>query len=137
MWPTITFSLCLLALSAALIAAHVRTWRTSAGLELDSHDRQFRLDQYRRRIVSSGMIGLVGIALMASPQMDDPIRTSFWVYWTGLLLAVLVIGLLAMFDLISTRTYFRRLQQAGLAEQAILTAQLKRLHSRRANGDHR
>jgi hypothetical protein len=69
--------------------------------------------------------------------MVDPSKTSYWLYWSGALLAVVAIGMLALLDLICSRWYFRRLQQMGLAEQAALKAQLTRLQAHRGNGDHR
>ena len=137
MWPTTIFSLCLLAVSALLIWTHIRAWKTIGAAEPSSRERQFGFDQFRRRVAASSMIGLMGIALLASPRMVDPAHASFWLYWTGILLGVIVIGLLAMLDLILTRLYYRRLHDSGVVEQAVLKAKLKRLQAHRGNGDHR
>ena len=137
MWPTVVFSLCLLAVSACLISSHLRALRSMSAASCDERARRFGRDQFRRRTTASDMIGLIGLALMASPRMVDPVRTSFWLYWSGILLAVVAIALLAVFDLVSTRVYFSQIQRAGLAEQAALKAELARLMGHRGNGDHR
>lgn len=137
MWPTTVFSLCLLAISALLVWTHVRVWRAIEAAETDQRERQFGLGQFRRRITASSMIGLIGIALMSSPQMVDPTRSVFWLYWGGMLLAVMAIGGLAIIDVVSTRLYFRRLHEFGLVEQADLKAQLDRFQAQRRNRDDR
>ena len=68
--------------------------------------------------------------------MVDPARLSFWFYWSGILFAVISIGLLALLDMISTRVNFGK-QHAGLADQIALQAQLARQHSRQGNEDQR
>ena len=137
MWPTTVFSLCLLAVSALLVWTHIRVWRAIKAVETDRRERQFGLGQFRRRITASSMIGLIGIALMSSPQMVDPTRSAFWLYWGGVLLAVMAIGWLAIIDAMSTRLHFRRQHEFGLVEQAVLKAKLDRLQADRRNEDDR
>lgn len=137
MWPTTVFSLCLLAVSTLLVWTHIREWKAIGASEPDERERRFGLDQFRRRVAASSMIGLIGVALLASPRMADPTRASFWFYWIGVLLAVMAIGLLALVDLIATRIYYRRLHESGIVEQAVLKAKLNRLRAHRRNGDHR
>jgi hypothetical protein len=137
MGPTTTFSLCLLAVSTVLIWTHLRAWKSIQAAEPDESERQFGRGQFRRRATASSVIGMIGIALLASPRIMDPTRFSFWLYWVGLLLAVMAIAILAIIDLISTRLYYRRLHHSGLVEQAVLKAKLKRLQAHRRNGDHR
>jgi hypothetical protein len=137
MSSTTVFSLCLVAVSALLIWTHVRAWKGLQAEGVGNKELQFGLDQFRRRITASSIIGLVGIALLASPRMVDPTRLAFWLYWTGLLLAVMAIGLLEMFDLVSSRVYYRRIHDSRLVEQAVLKARLNRLRAHRRNGDHR
>ena len=84
------------------------------------------------------MIGLVGVALLANTYMVDPRKVSFWIYWVGLLLAVVAIVVLAMLDLAATRAYFRRAQQAGIAEHAAtMKDELLRLKAHQGNGHHK
>ncbi len=119
MYSTVIFSLGLLAFSAFLVGAHVRRWRLAVARQSDAREIGFALAQLLRRAMASATLGLTGIALLASPRMVDPARVSFWLYWGGVLLAIVVMGLLAMVDMIRSRVYFRQLQ-AGLVEQLAL-----------------
>jgi hypothetical protein len=137
MGPTTVFSLCLLVISALLIWTHVRTWTAIRVSDADESERRFGLGQLRRRVTASSLIGLIGVALLVNARMMDPTRVSFWLYWVGILLGLMTIGLLAMLDLVSTRIHYRQLRDSSLIEQAILKAQLHRLQAHRRNGDHR
>lgn len=136
MWMTVLFSFCLISISAVLIWSHWQTWRSVQAEASAEPSGGFRRRQFRRRTMSSTAIGLIGIALLASPRMVDPVRLSFWFYWSGVLFAVISIGLLALLDMISTRVHFSK-QHAGLADQIALQAQLARRHSRQGNEDQR
>jgi hypothetical protein len=125
MYSTVIFSLGLLVLSAFLVAGHVRRWRLIVARQSDAREIGFALAQLLRRAMASATLGLIGIALLASPRMVDPTRVSFWIYWGGVFLAIVVMGLLALVDMMRSRVYFRQVQ-AGLVEQLALEVSRKR-----------
>ena len=135
---SILFCLSLIATSLLLICSHIREWnRTRLTPDQDAMDLDFGLKQFRRRIAASGMIGIIGLALLNSARMQDPTRLSFWMYWGGLIFALLAIGLLVTIDVVMTRAQFRRLHREGLIQKATLEAELQRLQSHRGNGHKR
>ena len=123
----------LVAVSLALTAQHYRVQRRLDPETLDIRQFDFLRRQCRRRLQTSVMIGLVGIAVLVGYWITSP-----WVaviYWACVVWVVLWIGLLAMADLVSTRVYFARLCQEQLDEQAGLRAELTRLQGLRGNGE--
>jgi hypothetical protein len=118
------------------MTSHVRTWRRAQQLEFDPDDLDFARRQYRRRMQSSAMLGLLAPAivvgqLVISRAESDLAKLSYW----GLV--VLVVGwvcLLAVVDIWATKHHFSRMRQTYLVEQARLQAELRRLQASRGNG---
>jgi hypothetical protein len=132
---SIAFCLSLIAISVLLLWSHFRDWhRTRRDPDQDEVDLDFGLKQFRRRVAASGMIGIIGLALLNYPRMQDPTRLSFWLYWGGLMFALLAIGLLVAIDVVMTKSQLRRLHRDGLVKKAALEAELQRLQRHRGNG---
>lgn len=135
---SILFCLTLIGISLLLIWTHVRQWQQIRSTpDQDETDLDFGLKQFRRRVAASGMIGIIGLALLNSANMQDPMRLSFWMYWGGLLSALGAIGLLVTIDIVMTKAQFRRLYREGLIQKAALEAELQRLQSHHSNGHGR
>ena len=118
------------------MTSHVRTWRRvrQRGLEADDYD--YRRRQYRRRMQTSAMLGLLAVAILvgqlAALRIES--RIFVFVYWGGVLLVVGWVGLLAVVDMLATKHHFGRLRQTYLVEQAKLQAELRRIRAARGNG---
>lgn len=126
----------LLLASAGLIWSHVRTWRRFREQPLDSREHDFRRRQFRRRMQSSAMLGLLAVAIFVGHWITSPPVPTWWflAFWGGTVLLVAWLGLLALVDAISSRHYYARLRDGYLVEQIRLQAELKRLQRSRSNG---
>lgn len=118
------------------MTSHVRTWRRvrQQGLEPDDYD--YRRRQYRRRMQTSAMLGLLAVAILVGQLAALQIESRIFVfgYWGGVLLVVGWVGLLAVVDMLATKHHFSRLRQVYLVEQAKLQAELRRIQAARSNG---
>jgi hypothetical protein len=108
-------SLGLLGLSGALIDMHRRAWHAAqSSAEISESTRRFALDQYRRRLQASGMIGFLGVLIGIWPIV--PREPAALMFYLGALLAGWCwIMLLAARDLFATRQHFYRLRKEQLA----------------------
>jgi hypothetical protein len=127
MFAHVAFSAFLLALSALLVLFQLRTRRAAARQELSERDRGFFRRQFRRRIQIDAMIGLVGVAVLGGIWVTAP-RTQL-LYWSGVLLVAVWIGLLAIADMASTRAHWQRLHRRHVADFTALRADLLRRFS--------
>ena len=138
LWSSILVGLLLILAAACFVRWHVRAWRALAARArgMDPAELDFRRRQLRRRTQTSGMLGLVGIAMLVGRLLivwrAHP--TLILLFWGGVVLLVLWLGLLAVADMVATRYYFGRLRQSYLVEQARLRAQLRRMEKTRGNG---
>jgi len=121
--------------SVGLIVWHVRTWKRSRHAELAERERNFRLRQLRRRVQTSVMIGLLGVAIFAGQLLLD--ANTPWkfqvIYWIGVLALVLWIALLAVADMTATSLYYSREKSDFVAEHAKLQAALRKARQEEAS----
>ena len=132
----VVFAVLLLVAAAALMAAHVRSWRSTREQALPPRDRDYYRIRYRRRMQTSGMLGTLAVMLFAGNWVTTP-PLGRWVvigYWGVALLLVLWVALLAIFDILSTRFHFARARREVLVERARLQAEVRRLTQRQGNG---
>jgi len=115
------------------IAMHVRAWRKVRPSDMDPKERDYRWRQCRRRIQSSAMLALLGIAILGGRWMAGP-PWAFFTYWVAVLLLVLWMVLLALADIIATKYYYGRVRQHYLLEEVKLQAELRRLQGVQRNG---
>ncbi len=132
MWSSIAFGAFLLAFAGFMIMRHRAAWRLAQEEDLDEPDLDFLRRQFRRRMQASGMIGLVGVAVIVGIWVTHTVTAA--IYWSVVILIVLWIGMLAVSDLINTRYYYGQLAQKHVEEHARLTAELHRIKSRDSNG---
>jgi hypothetical protein len=128
----IIFPLTVALLAAGLLLWHVLSWRhlqrEEEGAELDFGRRQFR-----RRVQTSSMLGVLAIGLCVGqliPRQQTP--TLFVLFWLGLLLLLAWIVLLALGDLIVGRQHIARLSRERRVAEAQLRAELQRLREKLA-----
>lgn len=137
-WLLLAFAVLMLLASAALMVSHARTWRRvrDRPAPQDAKETQYRWRQFRRRMQTTAMLAIAAVALLVGHWID-PERVSplvFLLYWAGVILLVLWVALLAVADMISTKSYFGRVQQSQLVEKAKLQAELRKIQSSRGNG---
>ena len=118
----IAVSAALILISMALVWVHLRSLRGLPTAEADPARHRFGRRQFRRRVLASGIIGMIGIAILASPFVLDPTAPVFGYYWLALLVSVALLFGLALLDLWDSHVYFRELRrQLWLAREAALT----------------
>ena len=136
-WTSALFSLFLLLCAAGLLTSHVRTWRRLQQQGLEPDDLDYRRRQFRRRMQTSAMLGLLAVALFVGQLATSRVESKLFVfgYWGGVLLVVGWVGLLSVADILATKHHFGRLRQTYLVEQAKLHAELRRIQATRGNGE--
>ncbi len=130
------FSLFLLAVSAWLMISHLRSWRRHQGQDLDAEDFDYRRRQFRRRMQTGAMLGILAVALGVGQPLTEWLHSAwfFVAFWIGVLLVVCWVALLAVVDVWATKHHFGRLQHRWLVEQAKLESEVRRIQSVRGNG---
>ena len=122
--------MCVLLVTASLwmMKMHVHAWRAARADESrEPHELNFRRRQFRRRMQTSGILGLLGIAILVGHFIKPPMASVVVaVYWATVLLMVAWILVLACFDAISTQLHFNRMQRRNESEQTLLEAKLRR-----------
>ena len=115
--PTTLLGLGLFVAACALLVMHWRTWRVAkADAQRDAEQLRFDWLQFRRRMQSSGMIGLVGLGMVVGQFILAPLLlVGFWTAIIGLLVWIV---LLALADTLATKQHFSRVRHKNLAEHA-------------------
>jgi hypothetical protein len=118
----------LIGLSGVLLDMHRRSWRESQqDGSLSERDLRFARSQYKRRMQSSGIIGVLGAAIGLAPLVPhEPM--AFTVYLAAISAACMAIMLLAALDAWATRQNFVRVRSEQLAAQIKLARDVAREH---------
>lgn len=124
MWSTILFAAALLALSAALIAWHVLAWRKADHGGLADADFRFYKNQFRRRMQTSALVGIVGLLALLDLWIADVTSRAF--LWCVVLLLVLWTVILAVSDWLASRLHFDKQLSANAVEHALLQREIKK-----------
>jgi hypothetical protein len=134
MMGTYVVSLVLIGLSAVLLDSHRRSWRAAlADKSLSRGDMRFARSQYRRRTQSSGIIGVLGVAIGVYPLVPrEPLPITL--YLVAISAACMAIMMLAAIDAWATRQNFVRLRSEQLAGQVKLARDLARDRARLNDG---
>ena len=134
--PIILISFFLWLAAVVLMVSHVRTWRRLQRQQFLDEDRDFFRRQYRRRMQTSAMLGLLAAAVLFGQLVISPLelKALSLVYWIVVLAVAVWMGLLAAADLLATKHRFDRMRQAVLAEQAKLHNKIHHMRSVRGNG---
>ena len=131
---SIIVSLVLCLSSAGLIVWHVRAGRRLQDAGLEAREQDFRRRQYRRRMQTSVMLGALGVAIFVGQLLLTP-ATSRWflvIYWSGVLLLVLWMALLALADMAATSFYYSRERNDCIVAQAKLQGELRQAQEKAA-----
>ena len=133
---SVVVSLILFICTLAWMVSHLLSWREVKQRGLEGDELNFRWRQFRRRMQTSAMLGILAVALLVGPFLTEP---PGWVlaFWGGVVLLVIWVILLALVDVWATKYHFGRVRQTYLAEQAKLQAELHRIRAVRGNGKAR
>jgi MFS family permease len=129
-------SLFLLGFAAWLMISHVRSWKAYQLQDLDAEDFDFRRRQYRRRMQTSAMLGILAVALFVGRVLTEWLHSGWFaaVFWIAVILVVGWVGLLALVDAWATKHHFGRQHDRYMIERAKLQAEAHRIQSIRGNG---
>jgi hypothetical protein len=130
-------SACLLLASALMIVSHIRAWRRHQREGLEPRELDYRRRQYRRRMQTSGLIGLLAFFLPAGEMLVIRLEST-WIAlaYLGLtMFLVLWVCLFAMADVLATKRYFDCLRHANLLEQTRLHALLRHKEGEKKSQD--
>ncbi|HYW78663.1 MAG TPA: hypothetical protein VE890_03765 [Thermoguttaceae bacterium] len=133
---SILVSCFLLICAAGLMWSHRQSWRLVQQDDVDAVEHDYRRRQFRRRMQTSAMLGVLAVALPVVDWLTTGSKSIglHLACWGVVLLLVVWIGLLALTDLIATKYHFGRMQSRYLVEEAKLKAHLTRLDT---SGDDR
>ncbi|MEX2185981.1 MAG: hypothetical protein WD875_04265 [Pirellulales bacterium] len=134
MWPFLAAAFSILAVAAVLVAWHVRAWRSAKAARFSAAELKFAFEQYRRRMQTSVMLGLVGALILGGPWISAPLAVLL--YWLGVVVLILWIMLLASADVLATRMHYSQIETEHNLQQIKLEARLEaaRQKSQRATG---
>ena len=78
--------------ATALMVSHVRAWRRYRSQELADEELEYRRRQFRRRMQTSAMLGILAIAIVVGELVTVRIGSSWFrlIYYCGILLVVFV-----------------------------------------------
>jgi hypothetical protein len=102
--------------AAIMMRAHWRTWKSLQRHDVPPERHRFGRRQFRRRTTASMLMGMIGIAVLASPAMQNPHLIRYWLFWCGMLVLVMSMCWLALVDAVDTVRYFRAVHSSLLAK---------------------
>ncbi|WP_437200747.1 hypothetical protein [Planctomicrobium sp. SH664] len=108
--PALLFGSALILGAVGLLVAQYRG-RQRISEVVDSRERTYLQRRSSRRSQIAGMILLIGVMIMAGDSLMTNWRKApmtFGVFWLTVILLALWVGLLAMGDLLATRSFMRR-----------------------------
>ncbi len=105
MLPTLLFSAGLILTSLQLMAWHMKSWREADHGGLSERDAEFFRRQCRRRMQTSGMLGVIGLLIFGHLWIPD--NTTLALYWAGVLGLLIWTVLLAVGDFAASRLHYR------------------------------
>ena len=135
-YSVIFVSVLLFLAAVGLMVSHVRTWRAFQHAELDAEEFDYRRRQFRRRMQTSAMLGLLAVAMLVGYVLTLWIRSGWFAltFWIAVMALACWVALLAAVDIWATKHHFGRLRHHCLLEQAKLQAELRRIQAIRGNG---
>lgn len=128
MLPSLWMCALLAIASLWMMKHHIHAWRAARADEsLEPHELNHRRRQFHRRMQTSGILGLLGIAILVGYFIKPPLSiVVVFVYLATVILMVAWILVLACFDAISTQMHFNRMRRRNESQKALLEAKLRR-----------
>ncbi len=123
---SVLIALALCISSAALMVWHIRAWRRLQNADIEPREREFRRRQCRRRMQTSAMLGLLGVAIFVGQVLMTLVASRLFlvIYWSGVLLLLLWMAILAVADMAATSFYYSREKNNYIVEHAKLQGEL-------------
>ncbi|HVX13288.1 MAG TPA: hypothetical protein VHC22_19040 [Pirellulales bacterium] len=123
-------------LGVFLLFWHRRSWQAVVATAAETGEVDFQRRRYRRRMRTSGLLVLLGIAMAGGQSIPAAQHPTFFVlYWCAVAVLTAWMMVLAVGDAFATRMHWRREWQRHVIERAKLSAELQRLKSTdRTNG---
>jgi hypothetical protein len=127
--------LAIVAVSALLMAWHVRQWRAEQAGDEEAVEGPYHRRRYRRRMQSSAMLLVSGVAIYAGQLIHSHEHPTLYVFfWSGVALLVFWVMALALADVVATRLQITRLKRQRIIEEARLKAELAQARGSKGNG---
>jgi hypothetical protein len=120
--------------AAGLMWGHVHSWRLAQRENSDARELAFRQRQFRRRMQTSGMLLLLGAAILIGYFVPRDRPNLFVFYWCGVFLWTLWIILLAIGDAVLSRIHLRAESRQRQIDHARARAELHRTTTSKRNG---
>ena len=141
--PTVVVGLVLVITAVLMMRAHRRAWqRQQVDPGLNEWERQRLQVRFRRRMQTSGLIGVLGVVVPLGDILfmsNEKFPVVGPVYWVVVLMLGFWLLLLGLGDLawvrVDSRMARNELKQLG-QKRAELEAEVARLQRHRSNGDH-
>lgn len=131
-WLAWLIPVAIIVLGVALLVCHWQSWRAIGGQETDAGELRYQRRRFRRRVQTSGMLVLLGAAMVGGRAIAPDEHPSLFVFfWSGVALLALWAMALALTDVLATRAHVGRLMRRQSAERAKLQAELTRKQAER------
>lgn len=117
------FGFALFVLGVAFLRRHRRTWRERKNdPHVDLAERTYYRGQYRRRMVTSGLLVALGLLIPIGDQLLDRrfAATMVILFWAGVMSLVLVVLLLGLVDFFATSMHTKDAMLRVRGEKAAL-----------------
>lgn len=133
--PSVIVGAVLVSLGLLWMWSHLRTWRAAKDDEsLDHFDQTHHANRFQRRMQTSGMVVLIGVLI---PVGDIFVwNWGVWVssvFWLGVLLLALWVGVQAIGDFTSVRSYSHAAMSRVNSQRQQAEAELAEYRRRKAN----
>lgn len=125
-------------LGGGLLVWHWQCWRGACAADDGRDELDYQRRRFRRRMQTSGMLLLVGVAMACGQAISPQRHPSLFVsVWAGVALLAVWAMALAFADVLATRAHVSRLLRRQFAEQAKLQAELMRKKRKPPGESHR
>ena len=137
--PSLTFGFVLASGGVAAVVWHIRSWRArQQDPSLSAAEREHYQRQYFRRLQTSGLIAVLGI-MFPIGDTDGPVAwkehpLAWSIYWFIVLGLTFWVMLLAVGDMVSTRSHTQEALSRLREQQRELEREAARLRARSTNG---
>jgi hypothetical protein len=129
---TVVLAAALVLFALVMLGIHWNTWQRADHGGLSDRDRLYYSRQFRRRILSSGMLGLMGLLMLGGLWIEATWAQAL--FWVGMLLGILAVMLLALTDWWSSRAHFGRDEVFNAAQIELLKAEIRKYESEERKG---
>lgn len=123
----------LVALAVGLVVRHCSFWRSLNKEHLDDSEVQYFRRQFRRRVITSSLVGVIGVTFVVLYWIKSPVVFSIFLF--GWLITIGWILLMALSDILSTRSFKSELRVSQIARRSELEAEIERLRNRQRTGE--